>query len=160
MVPVLTQVSRWAGTGSVVSCTLAVTSILAVHFKTRILVDFTVSACTHRHTHTQDVSYETITCDCLFIDVCLHLKISTHSLIYMYANIQYIHTFKLWCADTLIGIDEIPAGGVVLARGRQTLIVLLFTVQAMVALMGQRYMCIYKYIFTFGRLWDNHNHGL
>lgn len=46
-----------------------------------------------------------------------------------------MHTFKLWCADTLIGIDEIPAGGVVLAGGRQTLIVFLLTVQAMVALM-------------------------
>ena len=43
-------------------------------------------------------------------------------------------TLKLWCADTLIGIDEIPAGGIVLAGGRQTLIVLLLAVQAMVAL--------------------------
>lgn len=44
-----------------------------------------------------------------------------------------VSAFKLGCADTLIGIDEIPTGGVVLARGRQTLIVLLLTVQAMVA---------------------------
>lgn len=44
-----------------------------------------------------------------------------------------MHTFKLWCADTLIGIDEVPAGGVVLAGGGHTLIVLLLTVQAMVA---------------------------
>lgn len=43
-----------------------------------------------------------------------------------------VSAFKLWCADTLIGIDEIPTGGIVLAGGGQTLIVFLFTVQAMV----------------------------
>lgn len=42
-------------------------------------------------------------------------------------------TFKLWCTDTLVGINEIPTGGVVLAGRRQTLVVLLLTVQAMVA---------------------------
>lgn len=51
-------------------------------------------------------------------------------------------TFKLWCADTLIGIDEIPTGGVVLARCRQTFIVFFLTVQAMVTLMGHSmYKC-------------------
>ena len=49
MTPVLTQVSRLAGAGNVESGTLAATSILAVHLQTRILVDFTVSACTHKH---------------------------------------------------------------------------------------------------------------
>lgn len=58
-----------------------------------------------------------------------HIRIHSHT-----------HTFKLGCADTLIGIDEIPTGGVVLARGRQTLIVLLLTVQAMVALTGHRFI--------------------
>lgn len=48
----LTQVSRWAGTGSVESCALAVASVLAVRRQTGVLVDFTVSACTHTHRHT------------------------------------------------------------------------------------------------------------
>lgn len=48
MVSVLTQVSRWAGTGNIQSCTLTVASILAVHLQTWVLVDFTVSACTQR----------------------------------------------------------------------------------------------------------------
>lgn len=42
------------------------------------------------------------------------------------------HTFKLWCADALVGINKIPTGGVVLAGSRQTLVVLLLTVQAVV----------------------------
>lgn len=46
MALVLTEVSRWAGTGSVESCTLTAASILAAHLQTWILVDFTVSACT------------------------------------------------------------------------------------------------------------------
>lgn len=41
--------------------------------------------------------------------------------------------FKLRRADTLISIDEVPAGGVVLARCRETLIVFFLTVQTMVA---------------------------
>lgn len=57
---------------------------------------------------------------------------------YTHTHLQRIRTFKLWCTDTLVGVDEIPAGGVVLAGGRHTLIVLLFTVQAMVALMGHK----------------------
>lgn len=40
---------------------------------------------------------------------------------------------KLRCADTFICIDEVPARGVVLAGGRQTLVVLFLTVQTMVA---------------------------
>lgn len=39
-----------------------------------------------------------------------------------------VSAFKLWRADTLVGVDEIPTGGVVLAGGRQTLIVLLLTI--------------------------------
>lgn len=64
--------------------------------------------------------------------------ILTHMLTHMLTHT--VHTFKLWCADTLIGIDEIPTGGIVLAGCRQTLIVLLFTVQAMVTLIGHKYI--------------------
>lgn len=51
--PVLTQESRWAGTGSIESCTFTAATVLAVHTQTWILVDFTVSACTHTHKHTE-----------------------------------------------------------------------------------------------------------
>lgn len=84
---------------------------------------------------------------CRFHSVCLHAHIQKElSIIHRAALLAHIrihshtHTFKLGCADTLIGIDEIPTGGVVLARGRQTLIVLLLTVQAMVALTGHRFI--------------------
>lgn len=63
MVPVLTQVSRWAGTRHIESCSLTAASILAVHLQTWILVDFTVSACTHTEQ----------------IDVCQHLNTHTHT---------------------------------------------------------------------------------
>lgn len=45
----LTQVTRWAGTGSIESCALTAASVLAMHLQTWILVDFTVSACTHTY---------------------------------------------------------------------------------------------------------------
>ena len=52
--PVFTQVSRWAGTGSIESCTFTAATVLAVHTQTWILVDFTVSACTCTQKHAED----------------------------------------------------------------------------------------------------------
>lgn len=44
-----------------------------------------------------------------------------------------VSAFKLRGADTFVSIDQVSAGGVVLARGGQALVVLFFTVQTMVA---------------------------
>lgn len=45
-------------------------------------------------------------------------------------------TSELRRTHTLVGVDQVPAGAVVLARGRQTLVVLLLTVQAVVTWAG------------------------
>lgn len=42
-------------------------------------------------------------------------------------------TFVLCQAHTLVAIDEVPAGGSIQARGGETLVVFLLTVEAMIA---------------------------
>lgn len=49
---------------------------------------------------------------------------------------SYRCTFELWRTDALVGVDEVPAGGIVLARRRQTLVVLLLAIQAVVTFTG------------------------
>lgn len=82
---------------------------------------------------------------CRFHNVCLqettrhHSRCDTFSTAWRQGQTRNVtHTFKLRRADTLVGIDEVPAGGVVLAGSRETLVVLFFTVQAMVAWMGHK----------------------
>lgn len=54
---VLTQVSGWTNTGSINSSAVTVASVVAVHFQTRICVDFTVSTCTHTRAYTELLTF-------------------------------------------------------------------------------------------------------